>query len=71
MFAGREALAEREARVERELKALMERHGVQHLGDLPRGAPKRESERLAREAPNIFVRLMYADRRAKAGSRSV
>lgn len=70
MFAERQALAEREEHVERESKALTERHGVQHLGELPRGAPKRESERLARDAPNIYVRQMYADRRATASAAS-
>jgi hypothetical protein len=58
-----DAFAEREARVERQIKALMERHGAETVSAL-RGAAKRECERIARDAPNVYLRLMFAERRA-------
>jgi hypothetical protein len=62
MISHDEPAAQRDARIEVELRALMARHNVAQLCMLPTGRAKRASERLGREAPNVYVRLMFAER---------
>jgi hypothetical protein len=62
MFEIDETWEQREARIERELLDLMSRHHAAHISDLPRGAAKTAGEHLGREAPNVYVRLMFADK---------
>ena len=61
MLAEHETETERNVRVERELIALMERHGVTHLSKLPTGRAKRASERIGREAPDVYIQLRFAN----------